>query len=316
MQQLCLLLTVATLTACKKTIGLDPLPANKITEFKVAVSDQNLFAAIDETDKTITLYLPYYYELDVIEPVIKLSDGAKLSEAIVPVEVLNSQKTYTVIGADQTTSTYKLIIKQNQEAPMALTELSTATTTATMAIGTYDIKLQGGFNVSDLKKIKAFLIDKNNKEYELLPSNSIGTPAVTVTMAGTSKIYTYGNLQVPQTLDTGTYKVRVKVQALTAEMKYPVKVVYGRPGINYGLVTAKQGETFKINSSGTIFHDFKEFYITVNGQKTLLPIVSYTRTEAIIRVPDTVPPGVYTPTAFFEGWPVQTLNWGVTVAAK
>lgn len=315
-QLFCFLLTVATLAACKKTIGLDPLPANKITEFKVAVSDQNLFAAIDETDKTITLYLPYYYELDVIDPAIKLSDGAKLSEAIVPVEVLDTKKTYTVIGADQSTSTYKLIIKQNQMAPLVLTELSSATTTATMAIGTYDIKLQGNFNVSDLKKVKAFLVDKSDKEYELLPSLSLGTPGVSVAMQGNVKVYTYGNLQVPQALDTGTYKVRVKVQALAADMKFPVKVVYGRPGINYGPVTVKQGETFKIASGGVVFNDFKEFYIMVNGQKTLLPIVSYTRTEATIRVPDTVSPGVYTPVASFGTWPLLTLNWSVTVTAK
>jgi len=313
-QLLCLLLTVATLAACKKTIGLDPLPANKITEFKVAVSDRNIFGAIDETDKTITLYLPYYYELDVIEPAIKLSAGAKLSETLAPVEVLNTQKTYTVIAADQSTSTYKLIIKLNQISPLLLNELSTAA--ATMAIGTYDVRVQGNFNISDLKKIKAFLVDKSDKEYELIPSLSLGTPGISVAMIGGVKTYTYGYLQVPQTLDTGTYKVRVKVQALTSEMKYPVKVVYGRPGINYGPVTVKQGETFKINSSQIIFHDFKEFYITVNGQKTLLPIVSYTRTEAVIHVPDTVPPGVYTPTASFGTWPLSTLNWSVTVTAK
>jgi len=315
-QLLCLLLTVATLAACKKTIGLDPLPANKITEFKVAVSDGNIFGAIDETDKTITLYLPYYYELDVIEPAIKLSAGAKLSETLAPVEVLNTQKTYTVIAADQSTSTYKLIIKLNQISPLVLTELSTATASTSMAIGTYDVRVQGNFNVSDLKKIKAFLVDKSDKEYELTPSLSLGTPGVSVAMIGGVKTYTYGYLQVPQTLDTGTYKVRVKVQALTSEMKYPVKVIYGRPGINYAPVTVEQGETFKINSSQIIFQEFKEFYITVNGQKTLLPIVSYNRTEAVIRVPDTVPPGVYTPTASFGTWPLSTLNWSVTITAK
>jgi len=315
-QLLCLLLTVATLAACKKTIGLDPLPANKITEFKVAVSDGNIFGAIDETDKTITLYLPYYYELDVIEPVIKLSAGAKLSEDLAPVEVLNTQKTYTVIAADQSTSTYKLIIKLNQISPLVLNELSTATATYTIAIGTYDIRVQGNFNVSDLKKIKAFLVDENDKEYELTPSPSLGTPGVSVAMIGGVKTYTYGYLQVPQTLDAGNYKVRVKVQALTSEMKYPVKVVYGRPGVNYGPVTVKQGETFKIASGGVVFNDFKEFYIMVNGQKTLLSIVSYSRTEATIRVPDTVPPGVYTPTASFGTWPLSTLNWSVTVTAK
>jgi len=311
-----MILTVATLAACKKTIGLDPLPANKIIEFKVAVSDGNIFGAIDETDKTITLYLPYYYELDVIEPVIKLSAGAKLSETLAPVEVLDTKKTYTVIAADQSTSTYKLIIKLNQISPLVLTELSTATTTSTMAVGTYDVRVQGNFNVSDLKKIKAYLVDKTDKEYELSPSLSLGTPGVSVAMIGGVKTYTYSYLQVPQTLDTGTYKVRVKIQALIAEMKYPVKVVYGRPGISYGPVTVKQGETFKIAAGGVVFNDFKEFYITVNGQKTLLPIVSYTRTEATIRVPDTVPPGIYTPTAAFGTWPLLTLNWAVTVTAK
>ncbi|WP_316829112.1 MULTISPECIES: hypothetical protein [Pedobacter] len=315
-QLLCIILTVATLAACKKTIGLDPLPANKITEFKVAVSDGDIFGAIDETDKTITLYLPYYYELDVIEPVIKLSAGAKLKEAIAPVEVLDTKKIYTVIAADQSTSTYTLIIKLNQESPLVLTELSTATNTANIAIGGADIALQGNFNVSDIKKIKAYLVDANNKEYEFLPSPSFGAPAVTVSMIGSTKTYTYGRLMAPQTLEPGAYKIRVKVQALTAEMKNPVNVVFGRSGINYGPVTAKQGETFKIVTTTTVFNDFKEFYIMVNGQKTLLPIVSYNRIEAVIRIPETVPPGVYTPTAAFGTWPLLTLNWAVTVTAK
>lgn len=315
-QLLCIALTVATLAACKKTIGLEPVPANKITEFKVSVSDGNIFGAIDETDKTITLYLPYYYELDVIEPIIKLSAGAKLSETPAPVAVLDTKKTYTVIAADQSTSSYKLIIKLNQISPLVLTELSTATTTTTMAVGAYDIRVQGNFNIADVKKIKAYLVDKADKEYELTPSNALGTTGVSVAMIGGVKTYTYSYLQVPQTLDTGTYKVRVKVQALTAEMKYPVRVVYGRPGINYGPVTIKQGEIFKIATGGEVFNDFKEFYITVNGQKTILPIVSFTRTEATIRIPDTVPPGIYAPTAAFGNWPLLTLNWSVTVTAK
>jgi len=315
-QLLYFVLTVATFAACKKTIGVEPLPANKMLEFKVAVSDGNIFGAIDETDKTITLYLPYYYELDVIEPVIKLSDGAKLSETPAPVSVLDTKKTYTVIAADQSTSTYKLIINLNQISPLVLTELSTANALSTMAVGAYDVRVQGNFNIADVKKIRAYLVDKTDKEYELTPSTALGTPGVSVAMVGGNKTYIYSYLQVPQTLDTGTYKVRVKVQALTAEMKYPVKVVYGRPGINYAPVTVKQGETFKIATGGLVFNDFKEFYVMVNGQKTLLPIVSYNRTEATIRIPDTVPPGVYIPTAAFGTWPLLTLNWSVTVTAK
>ncbi len=316
MQLLCIVFTVATLAACKKMIGLEPLPANKITEFKVAVSDGNIFGAIDETDKTITLYLPYYYELDVIEPAIKLSEGARLSETPAAVSVLETQKTYTVIAPDQSTATYKLIIRLNQISPLILTELSTATATSALAIGAYDIRVQGNFNVADAKKIKAYLVDKSDKEHELTANTALGTPGVSVAMISGVKTYTYSYLQVPQTLDTGTYRVRVKVQALTGEMKYPVKVVYGRPAINYGPVTVKQGETFKIATGGAVFYDFKEFYILINGQKIALPIVSYTRTEATIRVPDSVPTGVYTPTAAFGASPLLTLNWAVTVTAR
>lgn len=307
----CLMASVL-FVACKKKIDYPAQPNSKIESFKVPVSDGEISGVIDEGDKTITVYLPFFYQLDVIDPKIKLAEGAVLKDKIVPVEVMDVKTTYTVVGADQTSSTYKLVIVIQQITPLVLDEVSTATATTKWGIGNGFIGVNGNFNTTDVTKVKVYLVGADGKEIALIPSAS-STTGIAVTLLPSGKTYRLANLQVPQTVDPGIYKLRAKVYSLVSEAKYPVEVVYGQPQVTYAGVTAKAGETFRITTKAEVFHQFSEFSIMVKGQKTILPIVSYTRTEAVIRVPEGTPAGAYRPTLRFEGWPAASYGWTVTV---
>lgn len=315
---LCALLAVSVLagiSSCKKTVELPAQPNSKILEYKVPVSDGNISGVIDEGDKTITVYVPFYYQLDVIDPKIKLADGASLKDKVEPVDVMDTGTTYTVTGADKSTTTYKLVIKLQQLGPLVVEEISSATKTEKWGIGFYNVRLRGNFNTSDATKVKAFLVGADNKEYALVNSPN-GAPGIQTSMGVTDKIYTLFYLQVPQTIEPGLYKLKVQIQSLSTVTKYPIEIFYDTPQINYVGAEAKTGGTFNVITTGPVFHNFKEFSITVNGQKLILPIESYTRTKAVIRVPENVPLGVYNPTAVFDGWPPIFQYWTLTVKPK
>lgn len=313
------LLAVSGLLSCEKKMDLPAQPNSRILEYKVPVSDGTIGGIIDESDKTITVYLPFFYNLDVIDPEIKLADGAKLSEESLPVEVMGSNVSYTVTGRDKTTTTYKLVIKIQQIGPLVVNEVSTATANVNWGIGFYQINLVGTFNTTDPNKVRVFLVDANQKESEMGHVTGFGTAALTVQFGTAGKNYSMGYLAVPQTLDPGNYTIRVKVLSLSTDLKYPVTLGYMLPQVDYVAITAKQGDTFKIKTTGPIFHDFKSFGVMVNGSRVEFPIVSYTRTEATIRVPETMTPGTYaygTAATLIFGDFTYTANWPITILAK
>ncbi|WP_286754682.1 MULTISPECIES: hypothetical protein [Sphingobacterium] len=100
------------LTRCTKTEELALLPADKIIEYKVTnlPNDEVIYGAIDNEKNVITVYLPYYYGLLVIDPTIKVANGASLTEEILPVKTDEKNQTYTVKSATGTTRTYSLKI--------------------------------------------------------------------------------------------------------------------------------------------------------------------------------------------------------------
>lgn len=310
------LLVLAVLSGCKKTMELPKQANSKIIAYKVPVSDGMISGVIDETDKTITVYVPFYYNLEVIDPEITLASGAKLSTEVLPVDLLDDKTTYTVTGTDKSTSTYKLVIKVQQILPLKVNEISTESKTVVWGIGYYMINLSGSFNTLDATKVKIFLVGADNKEIEMVYTTGYGPAAVNVLMSGSEKLYSIGYIGVPQTLDPGTYKVRVKIQALSTDLKYPVKLEYIQPQVDYVSIIAKQGDTFTMKSSGPVFKDLKSVTIKVAGQDVSLPLLNYTRTLATVKIPETIPVGTYYPSITFEGFPVINAFWPINVNAK
>ncbi|MFD2940248.1 hypothetical protein [Flavobacterium notoginsengisoli] len=110
---------------------------NKILSYKIINPGQKqaIYSAVDHDAKTITTYLPAYYQLEFMEVEIELPQGSTVSPAakeLVP--VFSTQPIeYTVTGNDGTTAKYKLNVVL-QYPDIVLNELSTATATRTIGI--------------------------------------------------------------------------------------------------------------------------------------------------------------------------------------
>jgi len=282
-----LLLLFTGFTACKKTIAPPALSDSKILEYNVPVSDGNIAGVIDETDQTITVYIPFYYELNVIDPKVKLSAGATLKETVEPVDVLSDKTTYTVTGTDKTSTTYKLIIKIQQISPMVIEEKSATTETAIFGLNTR-LNVIGNFYTTDPNKLSVSLISKTtSKETDLDKGTDFSVSPI-------EDSYNLSGLIIPASIDTGLYYIKVKKSGISAQTKYPVRLNYPDP--NIVVITAdtfKQGETFTIKAANSVFVNFTSFSVNIKGQQIDFPIVSYSRTEAIIKVPETLPAGSY-----------------------
>lgn len=309
----CILLVTA---GCTKTEELPMLSQSRILSFKVPTADGEIIGAVDESDKTIILYLPFYYQFSVIDPEITLSDGASLLEESIPVDVLADGTVYTVVGADHSRTSYTLSIQLQQVSPLVITEPSTADQTALWTIGDNRIGISGNFHTTDPTLIRASLVDESGQDYPFLANTGSGPAGVAPTIgADGKKTYTYGSLQIPQELLPGLYQIKVSHLALSTTTTYPVQLVWGRPtSFIYTPVTIKTGETFTLESGSTALHDVREAYFTIDGEKKMLEILSQDTKKVVIRVPDDTPTGTHIPSIVcgeFEpsspGW------WGITI---
>lgn len=136
---------VLALSSCKKTVEnwkdvkAEPVKDtvttrenNRIISYKVqSPTKDGIYAAVNDADNTINIYLPYFYALNFLEVAsIALPTGTTISPAVdelVPV-FSNTPFTYTVTAADKTTRKYtvKVIILTEK---LVISEQSTATAT-------------------------------------------------------------------------------------------------------------------------------------------------------------------------------------------
>lgn len=302
---------VLLISSCSKSNDPKPEPNSKILAYTVSLPEGDLHGVVDDSEKTITLYIPLQYGLTFFDPKITLSAGATVNNANQRVDILDEKVSYNVTGSDKSTTTYKLIIAVQQKTPLVIEELSD-TDIAKINIGN-SISVTGNFERTLFDEVKMTLIGSDGKETVLAKGSSF----ISSTITKEGKVLYSINRQMPLDMKPGVYKVRVKYLKLEVEMKKPIELVFGRPGWLLGNKIVNQGETFIIERSyNTVFKDFLEFSIIVNGVKTLLPIKSYTLSEAVIQVPETVPPGDYTPTALFGGFEPKVGFSKVTVRLK
>ncbi|WP_126972703.1 hypothetical protein [Gynurincola endophyticus] len=302
-------------TACTKTEDLPPLSQSQLLSFKVATLDGELVAAVDQTDKTITIYVPFYYEFDVIDPIITVSAGARLKEEVLPVSVLADDVQYTVIGSDNSETVYALTVKLLQLTPLTMRELSSETNTATMVIGAYNVKVYGSFNTTDASKITIFVVDEEGNEYPTNANTGFGPASVAVTQNGNGlKEYSFGNIQIPQTLTPGLYYIRGKVLGQVGTTKYPVRMVWGLPVFVYATIDVKATETFKLETASAALNDVRRVYFIVNGVEKDLEIVSQTYRDVTVRVPSDMPPGSYNPKVVCGTVGTASPFWNITIS--
>lgn len=301
-------------TACTKTEDLPPLSQSQLLSFKVLTVDGELIGAVDQSNKTITIYVPFYYEFDVIDPIITVSEGARLKEEVLPVSVLADGIQYTVIGADKSETVYTLTVKLQQLTPLTLRELSSSTSTADMVIGANNIKVYGSFNTTDASKITIYIVDQEGNEYPTNANTGFGPASVAVTQNSSGvKEYSFGNIQIPQTLIPGLYYIRAKVLGQTGTAVYPVRMVWGLPTFKYATITVKATEIFKLETANAALNDIRRVYFLINGEEKDLEIVSQTYKDVVVRVPADIPPGSYNPKVVCGTIGTAAPFWNITI---
>ncbi|MFT4093425.1 MAG: hypothetical protein QM640_07280 [Niabella sp.] len=193
--------------------------AARIESFKVVSpgEDQAIYSAVNDSAKTITTYLPAYYEYYYMEVEIDLPDGATVSpsaDELVPV-FPDELWTYTVTAADGSTTTYthKTVI---QQAGLILDEISTASSTITVSNDQSAIVVTGANFLPDYEVTRLYVVDSlGNKLMELKAGTAIGTYTATYSFVSGSGAVSAGT----------NYWLRMECYNETATMQHPFRFV-------------------------------------------------------------------------------------------
>ncbi|MCC8407525.1 DUF5018 domain-containing protein [Mucilaginibacter sp. UR6-1] len=302
----------AGIASCTKTMDLPGLPQNKITLYKVVnLPDTVIYGAIDNVEKTITVYVPFYYNMAVIDPEITLSEGAKLSERALPVSVNAQDVKYTVTGADGSTNTYALKIVNQSISSLEVDWLTTDEQIAS-PVGVLP-NIAGNFQSRNAQAVSVELAKQGSGEKVSLVMDAAG-------LEPSGNSYTLFNPPIPATIDTGYYDVTVSFAGHSSKISRPVHVVFQQPDLLIPSREVKQGGEISFTAFNTVFVGLKSASVTVNGLTYPLSIVSFDRLNMTLKTPDNMPVGVYNYTATynfeFEGWPAVSKVGALTVTSK
>lgn len=259
---------------------------NRIESYVVETAEGNLYGAIDQTTNTITVYLPFYYDFPAIDPILKLSPYARLAEDYDAIPVDSIGHKYTVIGADNSTRTYSLIIETTIPRPLWVD------LTGTPYIGN-NANIIGNFIVKDYKSLKGFVIDESNKEYPFLES-PYGESAFSITPMGNATYHVSGYL-FPKNLQENTnYKVRIYYAGEIFESEDWFTMSYHQVAFDnrqpYKDTKAGQNFTAKVMVGAML--PPKRVFTQINGEEVNIPIVSYDYDHIVIKIPDNIPLGI------------------------
>ena len=191
------------------------LPNARILEYKVENAPTVIYSAINDSTRTITVYLPHYYALGFIDPVISLPAGASISpddEALVPV-FGEEPFVYTVSAPGESDVQYT-VLPVVQQSELILDELSTNEDTTVIGFpGGGAIFITGENFIPDVLVNKTFAIDENENALEITPATFSQEKA-----RSNQIIYPTVGEDFPE----GLYWLEVRAYALTARMQYPV----------------------------------------------------------------------------------------------
>lgn len=197
------------------------LDARRIISFKVVNPGeaQAIYSAVNNIDRTITVYLPSYYEYQYIEAAIALPEKTTISPAateLVPV-FSKTPFLYTTKAADGSTAVYtvKVVVQQPK---LVLNELSTETTTYSLNVsGTLLVK--GENFIPSYEVTKIFAVDaQGNKKWQFQQYND------GLDLFSFSGRYSFGGAIADVTLEANTdYWILMESYNLSAKMKYPIR---------------------------------------------------------------------------------------------
>ncbi|MBF4487668.1 hypothetical protein [Flavobacterium sp. CSZ] len=196
------------------------LDAKRIISFKVTNpgESQALYSAVDNVKKTITVYLPSYYEYQYLETAITLPEKTTISPAATELLPVFSKTpvTYTTKATDGTTAVYtvKIVI---QQPSIILKELSTETETFTIQAGS-SVTVKGENFIPSYEVTKLFIVDKQgNKKFQLKQYND------GIDIASFYVMYSFPSIENGLQADTD-YWLLMESYNISKTMKYPFRV--------------------------------------------------------------------------------------------
>lgn len=283
------LLIQGSITSCTKTEALTPLAQNRILEYKVTnLPDTVIYGAIDNIDNSITVYVPYYFSLSVIEPAVTLSAGARLSTEALPVSITDSTTSYEVKGADGSSRTYKLhIVQQNPSSLKA--DWSPSVEEQPVGYPNNAMPLiAGNFNSHDLSTAVITLTSVTSGK-----SVTVAKEGASIIMYNGEEHYLMDGLVLPADIDTGFYKVTIRFLGNQAALSRNIHVIHKQPAIAVTTQTVTQGGTITYDAYLSILQGFTKASATLNGITYSLPVEKATLTQLTLRIPDNFPAGDY-----------------------
>jgi hypothetical protein len=301
-------------SSCTKTEELAPLAQDKILEYKVVNlnDDQVIYGAIDNNKNTITVYIPFYYGLSVIDPEIKLSNGAKLKDENLPIKADVTDMSYTVLASNGVSRTYTLHI-QHQNTP-SLSVSWPIGSRLSQSPGRFMLAILGNFEHTNPALVKVSFINQENQTRYVMNTGS----AKISTNGESQYIMQFGGTsfqeRIPVDITEGTYTVEVKSLGHTAQIKEPLIITYRQPSPylpQSQISLKKDGEWDIIPQLSTVFLGLQKVTATVNGKTYTLPIKSWNRTSIKLTLPADFPSGDLPVVAMqfdFEGWSSISLN--------
>ncbi|RPD42482.1 hypothetical protein [Chitinophaga barathri] len=238
LRQFAAALFILAFAACTKTETIDPAPEaqNRIITYSIVnVQGDPISGAVNDRDSSITIYIPFYRQLVVLEPEITVPEGATVTpvsgtliEDLLDVFRNGRDIKYTVTAKDGSKRTYTLRIVV-QQPDLVLDELSTATDIAEFTIDTrlaYDaihIKLTGSGFMEENELMKMVLVDETGRELSPIGLSTTNVGNIHLIIGSITK-FTDPQEPVLQELKTGLYKIKVYSYGKNATTKFPVKI--------------------------------------------------------------------------------------------
>lgn len=316
-----LMLALVSSTSCTKTetIDYEKEPANKILEYKVTNSQQELLGSIDHKNNVIIVYIPYYIGVDYLIAKITLEDkdAAIFDEAgneinlkedgVAPVQLGTDTIKYTVKSVEGISRTYSLIQKILPHPDALIATYSGNTSSMLTRPVNAKLTLLGNFESTSLNG-KFSLTNKSTGE--------VNSNWLTVNSVDAGNQYTMVANISPDAV-AGEYSVKMEHQGRTTTLP-DLKLVYQKAYIStlFSSASYAPGDTitfanyvnYASDTYATIFLPVKKVYLKIAKGKTTPPagftdnyydtpiemqIVSQSRTELKAIFPQ-VPAGAYT----------------------
>ncbi|WP_437919342.1 hypothetical protein [Sphingobacterium sp. LRF_L2] len=196
-------------------------PNARIDSFRVVSGGQGhvIYSAVNDSTKTITTYLPAFYQYNYLEVEIDLPDGATVSPSVdelVPV-FPEEPVTFTVTASDGSSNTYTHITVV-QQASLLLNEISSATTTTQYSNNFSAATITGSNFLPAYEVTRLYVVDaEGNKLWELNPGGIIRSYSITYVFSDAN-----GN---GATLEANTdYWFHLESYAHNVTMQYPFRI--------------------------------------------------------------------------------------------